>query len=271
MTAFVHHFSFEFRSGVRNKALMLLNYLFPLGFYLMASALMVNLNPTFRDNLIPAMVFFTLLTSTLLGLPDPLVTAREAGIFRSYKIHGIPQISILLIPVLTTILHTTIVSVFIVVSAPLLFQAPLPANGLSFVLAFLLMAFCCAGIALLIGVIAPNSRATVLMGQAIFLPSMMIGGLMFPAHLLPDALQKLSLLLPSTHAMNALNGWVEGDLLTLNPYLSVGVLYAAGALAFLAAAYLFNWDSQNKARRLHPAFALVVLVPFLISLAFSFI
>ena len=35
MNAFFHHFAFEFRTDIRNKQLLLMNYLFPLGFYLM--------------------------------------------------------------------------------------------------------------------------------------------------------------------------------------------------------------------------------------------
>jgi len=103
MNAFVQHFSFEFRTGVRNKNLLLLNYLFPLGFYLMMGFIMVEINPLFQKDLIPAMVVFAVLAATLLGIPDPLVTARESGIFRSYKINGVPAFSILLIPALTTI------------------------------------------------------------------------------------------------------------------------------------------------------------------------
>jgi len=93
MNAFIQHFLFEFRTGIRNKNLLLLNYLFPLGFYLMMGLVMVELNPTFRENMIPAMIIFAILSATLLGIPDPLVNAREKGIFRSYKINGIPSIS----------------------------------------------------------------------------------------------------------------------------------------------------------------------------------
>ncbi|MFN8419691.1 MAG: ABC transporter permease [Anaerolineae bacterium] len=268
MTAFLAHMSFEFRSGVRNKSLLLLNYLFPLGFYLLASALMTGMNPTFRDNLIPAMVFFTIISSTLLGLPDPIVSAREAGIYRSYKIHGIPKLSILLIPVLTTLLHTTIVSAVIVITAPLLFNAVLPANGLSFLLGYLLMCFACSGLGLLIGVVAPNGRASILLGQAIFLPSMMIGGLMFSAYLLPPTLGKLGLLLPSNHALNVINGWIAGGILTFNALGSVLVLYCGGTLAFCLALYLFNWDSQNKGNR-NPMLALLVLLPYALAVIVS--
>jgi ABC-2 type transport system permease protein len=41
MNAFAHHFSFEFKTGLRNPTLMLMNYLFPLGFYAMMGLVMV--------------------------------------------------------------------------------------------------------------------------------------------------------------------------------------------------------------------------------------
>ena len=103
MTAFINHLSFEFRTGIRNKQLLLMNYLFPLGFYLMMGFVMAGINPMFLDSMTPAMVVFAVLAATLLGIPDPLVNARENGIFRSYKINGVPSFSILIIPALTTI------------------------------------------------------------------------------------------------------------------------------------------------------------------------
>ncbi|MFN8374792.1 MAG: ABC transporter permease [Anaerolineae bacterium] len=262
MTALTQHFGFEFRTGIRNKSLLLLNYLFPIGFYLMASAMMTGLNPGFRETLIPAMIYFTILASTMLGLPDPIVTAREAGVYRSYKIHGIPKLSILLIPVLTTILHTLIVSLLIIVSAPLLFQAVLPSDWPSFVLSYVLMAFACASLGLLIGVVAPSSRMTVMLSQAVFLPSMMIGGLMFPAHMLPEGLRKLALLLPSNHAMNVMNSTIsDTSLLSFYPLGSALVLLTGGLLALGLALYLFNWDSQNKVRS-NMMIGLLALLPY---------
>ena len=132
MNAFIHHFAFEFRTGIRNRQLLMLNYLFPLGFYLIMGFVMAEINPPFREVIIPAMVVFGILSATLLGIPDPLVNARENGVFRSYKINGIPSLSILVIPSLTTILHLVIVVIIITVTAPLLFDAPLPVNWLNF-------------------------------------------------------------------------------------------------------------------------------------------
>jgi len=265
MTAFINHFSFEFRTGIRNKQLLFMNYLFPLGFYLMMGFVMPAINPFFLESLIPALIAFAILSTTLLGLPDPLVKAREDGIFRSYKINGIPASSILVIPAATTMLHLLIVAVIITATAPILFDAPLPANWLNFALTFLAMAVACVGISLLIGVISSSTRMTVLWSQLIFLPSMLLGGLMIPYSMLPDAAGKISQLLPATQAMNAFNGLVMGgaDYAPWGaPWGSIIVLVLGGMLAFGLSVYLFNWDRRNTTQRGHPVLALLALLPY---------
>jgi ABC-2 type transport system permease protein len=262
MTAFVNHFAFEFRTGIRNKNLLLMNYLFPLGLYLMMSLIMPGINPLFRDTIIPAMVTFGILASTLLGLPDPLVQAREAGIFRSYKINGVPAMNILLIPALSTILHILIVTVIITATAPLFFDAPLPENLGVFALIVLGTAVALSGLGVLIGVISPNARLTVLYSQLFFLPSMIIGGVMLPFDMLPPAAAKIALLLPATHAMDAFKGLAMGGTADFSPWGALLTLFVGGVMAFLLAWSLFRWDSHNTERHDHPALALLGLLPY---------
>ena len=266
MSAFVNHFSFEFRTGIRNKNLLLMNYLFPLGIYAMMGLVMAEINPGFVETMIPAMVVFAILTATVLGLPDPLVTAREAGIFRSYKINGVPAISILVIPALTTILHMVVVTIIITATASLFFDAPLPVNWPAFVVTFLVTAFACAGLGLLIGVISPSSRMTVLWSQLIFLPSMMLGGMMMPYSMLPETVGKVAQLLPATQAMNAFRGLAQDMAADFGPWGSLIILLASGVVAFGLAIYLFNWDRRNTTQRGHPLLALLVLLPYVIGM-----
>ena len=146
----------------------------------MLGALMTAVNPLFRETMIPAMIIFAVLSGTLLSLPDALVTARKAGIFRSYKINGVPALSILIIPALAVLLHLVVIMIIITSTAPLAFSAPLPVNWLGFALVFAISVATCAGLSLLIGVVSSSSQMTVLLGQTIFLPSMLLGGLMLP-------------------------------------------------------------------------------------------
>jgi ABC-2 type transport system permease protein len=236
----------------------------------MMGFVMTEINPLFREVLLPAMIIFAIYTAAILGLPDPFVQARDAGIFRSYKINGVPKINILSIPALTTSLHLIIVAILITVTAPLLFNAPAPVNWLNFVLIFLVTLFACAGLGILIGVISPNSRATILFSQLLFLPSMLIGGLMVPYSMMPRVAQIAGQLLPSTHAMNAFRGLAMGQTADFWPWGSVIVLFAGGLIAFILAFYLFRWDSQHTKRRLPAVAAILALLPYVVGIiAFS--
>jgi ABC-2 type transport system permease protein len=158
------------------------------------------------------------------------------------------------------------VSLIILVTAPLLFDAPLPDNMLGFALVFLALAFTSSGLSLLIGVISPDSRAAMLLSQLIFIPSMLIGGMMIPYDALAEGVNKVAQLLPTTHAMNAFNGLAMGETADFSSGGSIAILLVSGVLAFTLALYLFSWDRQNSTRRGHPALAALVLVPFIVGI-----
>ncbi len=262
-SAFAYHFSFEFLTGLRNKTLLLMIYLLPLGFHFMMGLMMVNINPFFQETMIPAMVIFAILSGMILGLPQPLAESREAGIFRSYKINGVPASSIIIIPALSALIHTVITAVIITATGHLFFDAPLPQNWGAFVLVFFLLAFTCAGLGALIGVISSSSRITVLWSQLIYLPSMMVGGLMVPAAMLPDTLARVARLLPTSYGMDAFKAMAMGTALEYEPVWALVILLAVGILAFGLSLYLFSWDSKNKSPR-SPLLAILVLIPFIL-------
>ncbi|MGE5123716.1 MAG: ABC transporter permease, partial [Acidobacteriaceae bacterium] len=190
------------------------------------------------------------------------------GIFRSFKINGVPALSIVTIPILSSLVHIILVSLIISSTAGLFFKAGIPVNWGYFVLILLLTAFTFASLGMLIGVVSPNSRLIVLFSQSIFLPSMILGGLMIPSEMLPPALYRLSLLLPTTYAMNAWRGLAFGMQLTFNPWLALLILLISGVTAFVLAIYLFTWDSKNKQGGHNPLLGLLVLVPYVLGAIF---
>ena len=262
MTAFANHTWIELRSSLRNRQLLFLTYAFPLGFYAMMGLIMTEINPLFTATMIPAMVIFAVMIATLMTLPDPLVTARDAGILRSYKIHGVPALNILSAPTVTTFLHLLVVTAIILATATPLFDAPPPGDWGWFLLVTLATVVAFTGLGVLIGVVSSNSRATLLWAQLIFLPSMLISGLMMPFDFLPAGAQTVARLLPATHAMNAYNGLAYGAVTPFSAAASVAILLIGGLLAFGLAILLFNWDRQNRTARLHPAFGLLAMLPY---------
>jgi ABC-2 type transport system permease protein len=265
MNAFANHFAFEFKTGLRNPTLMLMNYLFPLAFYAMMGFVMVEINPGFKENIIPAMIIFVGMVSTLLGMPGPLIEAREAGVFRSYKINGVPALSILVIPTLTTIFHTVIAATLIAVTAGPLFGGAAPENWLTLALVSLVAIFSLGALGMLIGVVAEGSRSVVLLAQAIFLPSTLLGGLMMPLEFLPDGVRVISALLPPAHAMQAVLALAYGQETVIAPVVSMTALVIGGLFAAGLAIYLFNWDQRNSSRRGHPLLALIALIPYVVA------
>jgi ABC-2 type transport system permease protein len=265
MNAFANHFTYEFKTGLRNSSLLFMSYLFPLGVYVLLSLTMTAVNPLFTETLIPALSIFAMMAGGLLALGGPLVEARDAGIYRSFKINGVPAGSIVAIPVLAATAHMLVVSLIITVTAGPLFGAALPANPLAFGGLLVLCAFTSAALGVLIGVVAANSRAVLGLSQALFLPSMILGGLMMPLSMLPAGIQRIAGLLPATHMMQAMMGLGYGYPTAYVPIVSTAVTAAAGALAFALAVYLFNWDKANETRRGHPLMGLLAMLPYVIA------
>jgi ABC-2 type transport system permease protein len=266
MNAFANHFAFEFKTTLRNPTQLLMNYLFPLAFYAMMGLVMVQINPGFNDIIIPSLVVFAIMVGTVLGLSSPLVESRDAGIFRSFKINGVPALSILSIPTLSTIFHTLIVSAIIALTGGPFFGGATPGNWGAFALVTLVTAFCLGSLGALIGVVASGSRSTVLLSQGVFLPSMLLGGLMMPLSVLPESVHFVSGLLPTTYAMQAFEGLAYARQTVFDPLLSLGILVASGLVSALLALYLFNWDSRNQSRRGHPLMGLLAFLPFIVGI-----
>jgi ABC-2 type transport system permease protein len=265
MSAFANHFAYEFRTGLRNPSLLFMSYLFPLGVYALLSVTMTAINPLFRETLIPALCVFAMMGGGLLAMGGPVVEARDAGIYRSFKINGVPAASIIAIPVLAATVHMLVVSLIITVTGGPLFGAVLPSNALAFAALLLLGAFTSASLGVLIGVVAANSRAVLGLSQVLFLPSMILGGLMMPLSMLPAGIQRVAGLLPATHMMQALTGYGYGYPTAFDPRLATAVTGAAGALAFALAIYLFNWDRHNEVRRGHPVMGLIAMLPYVVA------
>lgn len=265
MKAILNHLQFEFKSVVRDKSLLLMNYLFPLAFYFMMSIIMPNINKDFNKTMIPGMIVFTIMVSSLLGMPNPIVSSREKGIYRSYKIYGVDLKAVLFIPVITTAIHITIVSIIITVTSITIFHSSMPQNYLGFIVSYLIILFAFLGLGTLLGVCSPNSRITVLLAQFIFLPSMMLGGIMMPTEILSKNIQKISNVLPSTHSMNLFNTMAFNNKTFTISTGSILTLICGAILAFILATYLFTWDTTSEKTN-KKFIGLMAILPYFISI-----
>ncbi len=266
MTGYVSHLSYDLKAGVRDKSLMLMNYLFPIGFFLMIGMFMPRINPDFLNIMVPGMILFAIMSGTLMTIPFTLIGNREGGILRSFRVNGVPATALITIPIIGMVIHMAITSAVLTVASSLLYGGVLPTRWFAFVGVFALTALCFATLGVLIGIIANSARNGTLIAQAIYVPSVMLGGLMVPEQLLPDGLRAGASILPATHAMRAFNSLaLAGERLSAATSLPVIVLTASIAINVVLCFLLFQWDSRPiPARR--RLLALLALVPFAVSI-----
>jgi ABC-2 type transport system permease protein len=264
--AFIHHLAYDFRTGIRDRSKLLMFYLFPLVFFGLMGGLMSSVNPGFMRVIVPGMVLFAVMCASLLSLPSVLVTARESGVFRSFRINGVPVASILGVPVISTAVHMLVIAVVISFAGARAFGGTAPASIPGFAAAALLTFAAFSGIGALIGVAAGNITVTILLSQLIYIPSIVLGGIMVPVSILPAALQRAALLLPATHCMNLFSGIAMPGGQGV-PWLSAAVLGASVILSFGLAALLFEWDSRASQPSRKAWLALFALAPFAVAAA----
>lgn len=232
MSAIAEHFRVELRSMLRHPAQLLLSYLFPLGFFLFMGAVMPRLNPGATATLVPAFSLFAILTGAILGLPTPLVELRRQGVARAFRVIGVPDGSTVGVPAAANAAHGLLAATAVTLIGATAFQADAPRHLLAYGLILLLAAFVFTGLGTLIGVVSNDARASVLWSQSLFLPSMLLGGLVMPVSALPEGLRRVSSVLPTTHLMRLHDALAFEGAPATALWVDVLALVATGALAY---------------------------------------
>jgi len=189
MKAFLKHLLVQLKMDIRERGTLMTYYLVPLIFYFVMGAVFSSTNPLSRQTLSATMVIFSVTMGAVMGIPAPIVKMRETGVLRAYLVCGIPGWAVLFIHSLSAFLHLLIVSIIIFITAPLFFGAAYPKSFPAYFLALFILLFSSIAIGIFIGVAARSQSVGMMFSQAIFLPTVMLSGIMFPAAMLPVPLR----------------------------------------------------------------------------------
>lgn len=235
MRAFLYGAVLQWKLDMRSKALLITCYMVPLLFFVVMGSIFTSIMPDMKDTLIQAMSVFGVSMGAFTGFPSAVSEVYGSDIKKVYKANGVPMYLGLVNMFLSAFFHLLLMSAIICILAPFLFQAALPEN--------LPLYFCSTGIftavslciGCVLGLAVKDQAKLTMISQVVFLPSIMLSGIMFPVDLLPAAFSYIGKVFPASwgYVLMQNNGF---HLRNLWPLL----------LIFLAAAILCGFLMKRK-------------------------
>ena len=198
MTGFLYSLTLQWKLDIRSKSLLVTYYIIPLIFFLLMGGIFTSVMPEMGSTLIQSMIAMSVSMGAFLGLPPSLIETYGSDIKKIYKANGVPIHLGLVTMVLSAFIHLMITCMVILLLAPILFKANLPSQFLLFFLALAIYIFVSLSIGSILGLTVNNQAKLTMIAQLIFLPSIMLSGIMFPITLLPDFLQTIGRLFPAS-------------------------------------------------------------------------
>ena len=198
MGAYFYGVVLQWKLDLRNKGILLTYYIVPLLFFGFMGAIFTSIDPLAKETLIQSMTIFGVTMGAILGAPTPLVELYNSEVKKAYRVGGIPLWVASVNNFVSAFVHILIMSAVIFIIAPIAFGAKTPANLIVYFSSLTLFIIVSLAVGTVLGLIIKNTSKLTMVSQFIFLPSLMLSGIMFPTNLLPKALENLGLIFPAT-------------------------------------------------------------------------
>ena len=197
MNCFLYSLVLQWKLDIRSKSLLVTFYIVPLLFFLIMGGIFTSVIPGMGNTLIQSMIVMSVSMGAFLGLPPSLVEIYGSDIQKIYNANGVPIYLGLLTMVLSAFVHLMMTCIVILLLAPILFKASLPTQLPIFLLSLTIYIIVSLSIGSILGLTLKNQAKLTMIAQLVFLPSIMLSGIMFPISLLPDFLQVIGLVFPA--------------------------------------------------------------------------
>ncbi len=237
------HLALSLRLYFRNKMALIYGYLFPV-MYFVAFWVLYRFDRLPVTRHMGELLTVSVLAGACFGLPTTMVSERERGVWRRYRLTPVPVGSLIGSAALARYL-ILITAGLLQIALARVVGAPFPQHPLQLVVAYTLVSFAFIGVGLVIATLADNVPAVQALGQCIFLPMLIIGGIAVQLSTLPAWAQHVSAFFPGRYAVAALQACVMGAGLPAARF-DLIALAAIGAAGVLAGTRMFRWDAQQR-------------------------
>lgn len=197
MSNFLYGVGLQWKLDIRSKTLLVTCYAVPLIFFLLMGGIFTSVMPEMKQTLIPSMIVLAVSMGAFIGMPPSLIETYGSDVKKIYKANGVPLSLGAATTFLSAFIHLMIMCIVIFLLAPILFESEFPADLAKFFISLAIYICVSLGIGSVLGMVIKNQAKLTMAGQLIFLPSIMLSGIMFPIELLPDFLKSVGKIFPA--------------------------------------------------------------------------
>lgn len=198
MGAFLYSVGLQWKLDLRNKEIFMTYYVVPLVFFAFMGGMFTSIDPNAYKTLIQSMTIFGVTMGAFLGSPIPLVELYSSEMKKVYIVSGIPLWTSVVTNFISGFIHLMIMSLVIFVIAPIAFDATIPNNLVTYFVSLIIFIFTSLSVGTILGLFVNSVSKLTMVSQIIFLPSIMLSGIMFPYDMLPKVLQYIGKIFPAT-------------------------------------------------------------------------
>jgi ABC-2 type transport system permease protein len=257
------HFVLTLQLNFRSTRAISYGYLMPVLFLLAFGGIFRGDTPLLQHEM-GQLLTITILGGACFGLPTAVVAERERGLWRRYRLLPVATSSLLVGTLLARLVLLASAALLQVLLARLIYGTPFPIDPAQAVVAFLFTAFSFLGLGVLVAAIADDVPSVQALGQCLFLPMIMLGGVGVPLTVLPGWAQRIAGFMPGRYAVEVLQRCFSDPRGLSGVGFSLLALLVIGAAASAVGARLFRWDAGRHLSRSAWGWVLAALLAWVV-------
>ena len=251
------------RLALRNRAFIFFSLVFPLIFLFLFLGLFARSNVAAVPYMLASVLAITVMGS-FWGLSIQLVTFREQGILRRFRVAPVGPGAMLASSILSNYILTLPTVTIEFALARRIFHMTQWGNlgGVFFLITLGIVTF--AALGLIIASVTNSTQETQVINQILWSAFLFLSGATLPLPMLPIWLQRFALFLPATYLVTGLERVMVGRVGVTQIGAEIVALAVSAAMAFFLSQQLFRWEPEAKVGPRAKALAAATIVPFLL-------
>jgi ABC-2 type transport system permease protein len=247
MNALIRLIAFDFRLYLRDWLTIFWMLIYPILMLLIFGSIFGNQPGTlegtrFIDTYIPALCAMNVITVSVFTLNINMVTQRESGVLRRYRVSPIRAVAVLLSHSMQGIFLVLAGAIEVIVVASFVWDISFSVTSMLMLFGCLL--FGCLGffsLGFALSGLASSAGAASGLAMVVFFPSLFLSGIAMPVSVMPTIMQRVSEWLPMTHFVNTVQGVWLGNSITSYGF-ELAIMLGFAIVCWVLAFFFFRWE-----------------------------